>query len=66
ASPLIASSADTVLFDTTMVDSTSILELGIDNAGITSLNVTDIISTNPDFSVDLSSFILAAGMGQMM
>jgi hypothetical protein len=66
ASPLIASSADTVLFDTTMVDSTSILELEIDNAGITSLNVTDIISTNQDFSVDLSSFTLAAGMGQMI
>jgi len=62
----IALSEDSLSFDTTQLDSTSILDLEVYNLGFDTLSVTEIISTNEDFSANLGNLLVGGGLLQTL
>jgi hypothetical protein len=64
--PLITASTNGLKFDTTRVDSSKMLPLTVFNSGIDTLLVSNIISSNSDFSLNTSSFQLGAGGSRLL
>jgi hypothetical protein len=58
AYPSIEINPTEIVFDTTLVDETKMEIITISNVGIAILNVTDIVSTNAVFTVNMTSFDL--------
>jgi len=53
-----------ITFDTTLVNETNMEILTISNTGIAILSVTDIVSSNPVFTVDMTAFDIDPGASQ--
>ncbi|MCB2221765.1 MAG: choice-of-anchor D domain-containing protein [Bacteroidetes bacterium] len=64
AYPQITVNPMTITFDTTLVNETTTENLTISNTGIATLFVTDIVSSNPVFTVDMTSFDIDPGATQ--
>lgn len=62
--PMISASPNPVEFDVTFVGSSAQQTLTVQNTGSAPLNVTNITSTNPVFTVNLTSFTVQPGQSQ--
>ena len=59
-------SQTTLVFDSTLVGGVTTSSLEVRNIGDAPVIVSDILSTNTDFSVDINSFTLGAGSRQVV